>query len=62
MKTVGISVREIRIHAGDEYRVLYLASRRDAVHVLHAFQKKTRQTPSREILLARARYRKLKGE
>jgi phage-related protein len=43
-------VREIRIRdqSGAD-RVVYLATMADAVYVLHAFQKKTRQTPKREL-------------
>jgi phage-related protein len=59
MKTAGRGVMEIRIHAGGEYRVFYLATVHDAVHVLHAFQKKTRQTRQSDIKLAAARYREV---
>jgi phage-related protein len=57
MPTVGLSVREIRIHEEGEYRVLYLAKFAEAVHVLHAFSKKTRKTPKRDIDLASERFR-----
>jgi phage-related protein len=43
MTSVGAGVREIRIHADGEYRVLYLATRPDAVYVLHAFAKSARR-------------------
>ncbi|MBW2011075.1 MAG: type II toxin-antitoxin system RelE/ParE family toxin [Deltaproteobacteria bacterium] len=33
--------------------------RKNAVHVLHAFQKKTQTTPKKDIELARKRYRKI---
>jgi phage-related protein len=59
MPAVGPGVVEIRVHAENEYRVLYLARRNDAVHVLHAFVKKTRKTPKADIELARRRYREL---
>ena len=57
MPMVGLSVREIRIHEEGEYRVLYLAKFAEAVYVLHAFSKKTRKTPKRDIDLASERFR-----
>ena len=61
MSTVGAGVNEIRIRARGEYRVLYVTKFADAVYVLHAFGKKTRQTSRRDIDLAAARYRELIG-
>ena len=55
MSSVGAGVREIRIHVGNEYRVVYLATRREAVYVLHAFVKKTPRTARVDIELARKR-------
>ncbi len=55
MSSVGSGVREIRIHVGNEYRVVYLASRREAIYVLHAFVKKTPRTDRADIELARKR-------
>lgn len=56
MATVGPGVREIRIReAADAFRVVYLANLADRVLVLHAFQKKTRQTPKRDLDLAAKR-------
>src|ERR1700742_1951948 len=57
MPTVGLSVREIRIHEDGEYRVLYVAKFAEAVYVLHAFSKKTRKTPKSDIDLASGRFR-----
>jgi len=57
MKSVGPGAAEIRVHAGGEFRVVYLAKFRDAVYVLHAFSKKTQKTPLRDVVLARERYR-----
>ena len=53
MRAVGPGVVEIRVHAGGEYRVLYLARFAEGVYVLHAFEKKTRQTRKADIELAR---------
>lgn len=61
MPTIGAGVREIRIRdAVGAYRVIYIASLADAVHVLHAFQKKTQKTAQRDLDLAEARLRQLK--
>ena len=60
--SVGPGVAELRIHAGGEYRILYVLKFREAVHVLNAFQKKARKTPAREISLGRERYRSLLRE
>jgi len=55
LSSVGAGVREIRIHVGNEYRVIYLATRREAIYVLHAFVKKTPRTARVDIELARKR-------
>ena len=62
MPTVGPGVNEIRVHAGREYRVLYVAKFAETVYVLHAFVKKTRRTPKSDIDLASKRYRHLMAE
>jgi phage-related protein len=36
--------------------VLFVAKFAEAVYVLHAFGKKTRKTPDRELIVARRRY------
>ena len=59
MQTVGAGVVEIRIHEAGEYRVLYVAKFAEAVYVLHAFEKRTHQTPAVAIDLARTRYKQL---
>jgi phage-related protein len=55
MASVGIGVSEIRIHTGTEHRIFFIARFRDAVYVLHAFQKRTRKTAKKDIELARRR-------
>jgi phage-related protein len=55
MPTVGAGVCEIRVHAGNEYRVFYIAKLAEGVYVLHAFEKRTRQTRQVDIDLARKR-------
>ncbi len=60
MKSVGPGVREIRLRDGSgAFRVLYVATRADAVYVLHAFRKKTQATAKRELDAAALRLRLL---
>ncbi|HXZ00395.1 MAG TPA: type II toxin-antitoxin system RelE/ParE family toxin [Stellaceae bacterium] len=61
MSTIGAGVREIRVRdASGSYRVIYIATFADAIHVLHAFEKRTRKTARRDLELAAARLRQLK--
>jgi len=56
MSSVGPGVFELRDQ--DErawYRVIYLSRVRDMIHVLHCFEKKSRETPVKEINTARQR-------
>jgi phage-related protein len=56
MSSVGRGVFELRDQ--DErawYRVIYLSRVRDVVHVLHCFEKRSRETPAKEINTARQR-------
>lgn len=59
ISSVGPGVREIRVHTRLEHRVVYVAKFAEAVYVLHAFEKRTRKTPSRDLDLARQRFRAL---
>src|SRR5262245_9228256 len=60
MSTIGVGVREIRIRdASGGYRVIYIATLADAVHVLHAFQKRSQKTAQRDLDLATERMRAL---
>jgi phage-related protein len=60
MPTVGKGVEELRLwdDAGT-YRVIYLARLKNAVVVLHAFQKKTRATSKQDIEIAKSRHAEL---
>ena len=61
LSVIGAGVREIRIRdAVGAYRVIYIATFADVIHVLHAFEKKTRKTARRDLGLAAARPRQLK--
>lgn len=55
LPAVGPGVSEVRIHVGTEYRLIFVARFAEAVYVLHAFQKKTRTTPTADIVLAKKR-------
>ena len=55
MMTVGAGVYEIRIRTGLEHRVFYLAKYEEAVYVIHAFEKRTRQTREADMAFARQR-------
>lgn len=60
MPSVGKGVEELRVwDDSGTYRVIYLARLRDAVYVLHAFQKKTRATSKPDIETAKTRYAEL---
>ena len=62
MAIVGAGVREIRVHTKAEFRLVYVATFEEAVYVLHAFQKKTRQTSKHDLELARLRFKQLVKE
>ena len=59
MATVGVGVYEIRIHAGLQHRLFHISKLEEAIYVLHAFEKRTRQTPQAETALARTRLAEL---
>ena len=59
MNTVGAGAREIRIHSEGAFRVIYVAKFKDAVYVLHAFEKKSQKTPRKVIDLTKRRYQTL---
>jgi phage-related protein len=60
MTIIGSGVKEVRLKDDSgTYRVVYVATFAEAVFVLHAFQKKSQQTPKRDIDLAVQRYKDL---
>ena len=59
MPGVGPGVEEIRIRTALQHRVFYVAKFTEGIYVLHAFEKRTRQTPQRDVKLARDRFRAL---
>ena len=61
MSSVGAGVCEIRVRdQAGQFRVIYVASFRTAIYVLHAFQKKSPTTSAADLKLARKRYREAK--
>ena len=63
MPSVGRGVEEIRVwdEAGT-FRVVYTARWKEAIYVLHAFQKKTQTTSKNDVAIAAARFKLLRGE
>ena len=60
MKTIGAGAQEIRIQdEAGAFRVVYIAKLKNAVYVLHCFQKKTQRTSAQDIALASKRYNEL---
>ena len=60
MASIGTGVREIRVRErAGQFRVVYVATRPDAVYVLHAFHKKSQATARRDLELASRRYNDL---
>jgi phage-related protein len=61
MTSIGKGVREIRVRdISGAYRVIYVATFRDAVHVLHAFLKKAQRTSPSDLNVAISRFRALR--
>ena len=59
MKDMPPGVCEIRINIGTAWRVMYVANRKEAIYVLHCFQKKTERTSKKDIDLAVRRYKQI---
>ena len=60
MTGVGPGAIEIRIHEPHEHRVICVAKFREAVYVLHAFEKKTQKTAQKDLETARKAYAEIK--
>lgn len=62
MTNIGPGAMEIRVkEESGQFRVIYVAKFADAVHVLHALQKKTQKTAAKDIELAKKRYKEMGG-
>jgi phage-related protein len=59
MPSIGKGVFEIRIRLEGAWRLIYVAKLQPAIYVLHVFQKKTQQTSSKDVDIAKKRYRTL---
>lgn len=63
MPRVAPGVSELRLHGTDgQFRTFYCVSSARGVLVIHAFTKKTSQTPRAEIRLAQRRLKELLDE
>lgn len=66
MNGVGPGACEIRVRSSDggtvQHRVIYVAKFEEAVYVLHAFDKKTQETPQYQLDVAAARYKQMLRE
>ncbi len=56
MASIGPGVAELRIRTGRAFRIFYVARLREALYVLHAFEKKSQATAAPDVALGRARY------
>lgn len=60
MKTIGRGVQEIRTRiASGAYRTIYVVKSKEAIYVLHAFEKKSQKTTAKDLSLAKMRYKEL---
>lgn len=56
MPSIGAGVREIRVRdPSGAFRTIYLATRPEAIYVLHCFRKKSQKTAREDIEVARQR-------
>ena len=56
MPSIGTGVREIRVRdSSGAFRTIYLATRPEAIYVLHCFRKKSQKTAREDIEVARQR-------
>ena len=63
MPSVGQGVEELRMKdSSGAYRVFYFARLANAVLVFHAFEKRTQETPQREIALGQKRLKEMLHE
>ncbi|OGE25337.1 hypothetical protein A3C26_00700 [Candidatus Daviesbacteria bacterium RIFCSPHIGHO2_02_FULL_39_12] len=51
-KSLGLGLYELRIRGKEELRFFYCFTSQRTIHLLHAFKKKTLQTPQKELDLA----------
>ena len=61
MPSIGPGATEIKIKLREdagtqEFRVIYVANFKEAIYVLHSFQKKTQRTSAQDVAIAKRRY------
>ncbi len=59
MPAIGAGAYELRIRIEGAFRVFYVAKFAEGIYVLHAFEKKTRQTARLDVEVGAKRYRLL---
>ena len=59
MQSIAADVREIRVHAEGEHRIIYIVKFEEDIYVLHAFQKKGQKTTKKDLDIARVRLREV---
>ena len=63
MPSVALGVHELRLHSEDgQFRAFYYTASSKGILVMHAFTKKTRQTPTPEIKLAQKRLKEMQND
>ena len=58
-KALGSGLYELRIRGKEELRILYCFTSQRTIYLLHAFKKKTIETPNKELDLAAQRMKSL---
>lgn len=60
MPSIGAGVHELRFKdRSGQHRVIYVVKTKDAIYLVHAFSKKTQQTPKKNIETAKRRIKQL---
>jgi phage-related protein len=54
-KPMSGGLYELRVRGKQEVRVFYIFAKGSTIYLLHAFQKKTQETPRKELNIARQR-------
>ena len=63
MPAVAPGVSELRLHSEDgQFRTFYFTASAKGILIVHAFVKKTPQTPPAEIQLGRKRFKEMQDE
>ncbi len=60
-RPMGGGLYELRVRGKQEVRVFYVFAVGTRIYLLHAFQKKTQETPKKELEIARQRQAEIKA-